>query len=102
MKTDRITDLITTVRIQGNSYYNFSAVFSLLDALISHGITPFLELGNKSFMIQETTVLSYTPVSPTDSREYYQELLRILPDFARACINHFGQSSFDSWYFEIS
>ncbi len=98
----RITDLITTVRIQGNSYYNFSAVFSLLDALISHGITPFLELGNKSFMIQETTVLSYTPVSPTDSREYYQELLRILPDFARACINHFGQSSFDSWYFEIS
>ena len=98
----RITDLITTGSIMGRSFYDFSAVFSLLDVLIARGITPFLELGNKSFLIQETTSLSYTPVSPTDSKEYYQSLLKILPEFARACINHFGQTCFDSWYFEIS
>lgn len=98
----RITDLIRTITIRGNSYYDFSAVFPLLDSLIVRGITPFLELGNKSLLIQETTSISYAPVSPTDSKEYYQNLLSILPEFARACINHYGQSSFDEWYFEIS
>ena len=98
----RITDLIRTNSVRGHSYYDFTAVFSLLDSLVSHGITPFLELGNKSLLIQETTSISYTPVSPTDTKEYYQQLLSILPDFARACINHYGQSAFDKWYFEIS
>ena len=98
----RITDLIRSGSYNGKAYHDFSAVFSLLDPLISRGITPFLELGNKALLIQETTSVSYVPVSPTDTRKYYGELLKILPDFARACINHYGQSSFDSWYFEIS
>ena len=98
----RITDLITQGSIRGKSYYNFSAVFSLLDSLMTRGITPFLELGNKSFQIQETTTVSFAPVSPTDTRKYYQQLLRILPEFVRACINHYGQAAFDGWYFEIS
>ena len=98
----RITDLITAGAIRGRSYYDFSAVFALLDRLIARGITPFLELGNKSFLIQESTVISYAPVSPTDTKAYYRDLLHILPEFARAAINHYGQSEFDRWYFEIS
>ena len=98
----RITDLIRSGTVCGQSYYDFSSVFALLDSLIAHNMTPFLELGNKSFLIQETTTLSYTPVSPTDTREYYTQLLIILPEFAKACINHYGQARFDEWYFEIS
>ena len=98
----RITDLIRSGTVCGQSYYDFSPVFALLDSLIAHNMTPFLELGNKSFLIQETTTLSYTPVSPTDTREYYTQLLIILPEFAKACINHYGQARFDEWYFEIS
>ena len=98
----RITDLIRSGTVCGQSYYDFSSVFALLDSLIAHNMTPFLELGNKSFLIQETTALSYAPVSPTDTREYYTQLLIILPEFAKACINHYGQARFDEWYFEIS
>ena len=98
----RITDLIRSGTVCGQSYYDFSSVFALLDSLIAHNMTPFLELGNKSFLIQETTTLSYTPVSPTDTRKYYTQLLIILPEFAKACINHYGQARFDEWYFEIS
>ena len=98
----RITDLISESRSQGRSFYDFSAVFSLLDSLEIHGIIPFLELGNKAFLIQETTDFSLTPVSPVASKDYYQHLLDVLPHFLRASINHYGQENFDNWCFEIS
>ena len=98
----RITDLISESRSGGRSFYDFSAVFSLLDSLEIRGIIPFLELGNKAFQIQETTDISLTPVSPVASKDYYQHLLDVLPHFLRACINHYGQENFDNWCFEIS
>ena len=98
----RITDLILTSRIGERTCHDYSQVFSLLDHLLAAGITPFLELGNKSFLIQETTSINYTPISPIDSRKYFSDLLVILPGFLRACINHYGQENFDKWYFEIS
>ena len=98
----RITDLITPFRIGGRVLHDYSQVFPLLDSLMAAGITPFLELGNKSFTIQETTSINFTPLSPVDTRKYYSDLLLILPDFLRACVNHYGQENFDRWYFEIS
>ena len=98
----RITDLIRTFRIGKRTFSDYSMVFSLLDQLLGAGITPFLELGNKAFTIQETTTINFVPLSPVDSRKYYSDLLVILPDFLRACINHYGRENFDRWYFEIS
>ena len=98
----RITDLVVTWKIGDRICHDFSQVFFLLDQLMKAGVIPFLELGNKAFTIQETTTISYAPLSPVDSRRYFSELTDILPDFLRACINHYGQENFDRWYFEIS
>ena len=98
----RITDLIAVGRVGNRTFHDYSPVFALLDRLMAAGITPFLELGNKAFLIQETTEINYNPLSPVDTRKYFSELLQILPGFLRACVNHYGQENFDRWYFEIS
>lgn len=98
----RITDLISEYEIAGQYLRDYSAIFMLLDPLRDNQMVPFLELGNKSFLIQESTAISIAPVSPSDSRAYYERLIDILPDFLAACINHYGQEYFDQWYFEIS
>ncbi len=98
----RITDLITSYSIDQKLYYDFSKVFPLLDQLMQNNLTPFLELGNKSFLIQESTAMSLSPVSPGESEDYYRSLEDILPHFIEACINYYGQSAVDTWMFEIS
>lgn len=98
----RITDLIETYEIDGQPFFDYSAVYALLDQLEERRMIPFLELGNKSFLIQESTTLSHAPISASDTREYFSHLIRILPEFLRSCINHYGQESIDRWYFEIS
>ncbi|MGN1022509.1 MAG: hypothetical protein ACI4OJ_03350 [Lachnospiraceae bacterium] len=98
----RITDLVVPYQAGGQEIYDFSSVFSLLDQLLENGITPFLELGNKSLMIQQTNRITLKSESPEPSDLYYDQLEKILPDFVRACINHYGPENFSRWYFEVS
>ena len=98
----RILDLVSTYQAGGQEIYDFSPVFSLLDQLIQNGMTPFLELGNKNLMINQTASLSITPESAGPSDLYYDHLESVLPWFVRACINHYGMESFRNWYFEVS
>jgi len=98
----RILDLVLLFNIADRKIQDFSEVFSLLDVLISNHMTPFLELGNKAFTIQETNTVSFEPDSPMDSASYYARLLDLLPDFLATCINHYGQEEVDTWRFEVS
>lgn len=98
----RIKDLVYEHTVDNHKLYNYTAVFSLLDVVIRNGLYPFLELGNKVFMIQPTATNSLVLDEPLDSAQYYSELLNLLPDFLRACINRYGQECFDKWMFEVS
>ena len=98
----RILDLVMSFQIEKRRILDYSQAFSLLDLLIANHMTPFLELGNKIFTIQETNTRSFEPENVTDSKSYYQKLFTLLPDFLRTCINHYGQEEVDSWRFEVS
>ena len=100
----RITDLISQ-NIAGNKkLYDYTSVFSLLDIVIENRMLPFLELGNKTLLIQVTAAEhdSHALQAPTDSVPYYDSLLELLPEFLQACLNRYGQECFDQWKFEIS
>lgn len=98
----RITDLIRWHNTDNRKLYNFTSVFSLLDVILQKGLLPFLELGNKVFLIQTTASNSLALDKMVDSIQYYDQLLELLPEFVRACINRYGQECFDRWKFEIS
>ncbi|MDD6352360.1 MAG: hypothetical protein PUG16_08210 [Lachnospiraceae bacterium] len=98
----RILDLVTSYQSGGKEILDFSLVFALLDQLMDNGIIPFLELGNKSLKIQQTSSLSISTEDFESAEAYYKRLEEILPSFIRACINHYGPETFDQWYFEVS
>ena len=98
----RILDLVTSYQSGGKEILDFSSVFALLDQLIENDMIPFLELGNKSLKIQQTSSLSITTEDFESADVYYKRLEEILPYFIRACINHYGPEDFDQWYFEVS
>lgn len=98
----RILDFVAEYRAGGTIIYDFSRIFHIIDIMIDHRMLPFLEISNKLFRIQ----LNLSEVVPVnlvkDSSAYYDRTLRLLPDFIRACINRYGQESFDRWRFEVS
>lgn len=98
----RIADLITSYTVDDRTYYDFSHVFSLLDTVRHYGLIPFLDLGNKTFLIQASAWQPIAPQAPEPSRDYYARLEAMLPHLMQACINYYGQSEVDTWYFEIS
>lgn len=98
----RILDLAASYQSAGQEIMDFSLVFALLDQLIDNGMIPFLELGNKSLKIQQTSSLSIPTEDFESADAYYKRLEEILPFFVRACINHYGPENFDQWYFEVS
>lgn len=98
----RITDLVNRYSSAGKELFDFSAVFSLLDTLVQLGITPFLELGYKELIIQKNNSMSLYESLAYRPADYFRHLEEVLPHLIRACINHYGQDEFDTWYFEIS
>jgi len=98
----RITDLIYTRSIGSESIYDYRQVFDLLNILIENHLTPFLELGNKTLMIHETTGTSFNASAAYDPAVYYDRLLTHLPGFLKACINRYGREEVEKWQFEIS
>ena len=98
----RILDPVLLLNADGRKILDFSNIFQLLDTCIFNKMTPFLEIGNKTFMIQETNSIFFEPGSATDPVAYYTKLFELLPDFLATCINHYGQEEVDTWRFEVS
>lgn len=97
----RITDLLQNYSAQKHYSNDYATIFTLFDLMIDNQLRPLLELGYKIFYIQQNTAEYYT--GPSESIiDYYDSILKILPDFLRACINRYGQNELDRWAFEIS
>lgn len=98
----RITDLIRSYRSGKRIFFDYTSVFRLLDQLLSHHIIPFLELGNKQFIIQAANSGILASSRIESSADYYQRLIELLPEFMGSCVNRYGQSEVDRWRFEVS
>lgn len=98
----RLFDLISYTAFHGKTQSNFNLLFHVLDQIIECGMLPHIELSNKLFRIQ----LDQTAAIPVNEAHgtirYFEELVSLMPDFVRACINHFGPESFSKWQFEFS
>lgn len=97
----RIFDLASSYRTESHIFYDFNRIFSILDVMVAHHMHPLIELGNKRFMIQFSTLDTLTPDIPEDTEEYFNYLLNILPHFITAAINRYGPDEMNTWLFEI-
>jgi xylan 1,4-beta-xylosidase len=88
---------------RGESAYNFSYVDQIYDALLEHGVRPFVELG---FMPEELSAnphkrfgFWYHPnVSPPRNYAAWDSMIRAL---ARHLIARYGIDEVAQWYFEV-
>ena len=88
---------------RGESAYNFSYVDQIYDALLAHGVRPFVELG---FMPQGLAAdphmlfgFWYHPnVSPPRSYAAWDSMIRAL---ARHLVARYGIDEVAQWYFEV-
>lgn len=97
----RIFDLASSYRTESHIFYDFNRIFNILDVMVAHHMHPLIELGNKQFMIQFSTLDTLTPDIPEDTEEYFDYLLNILPHFITAAINRYGPDEMSTWLFEI-
>lgn len=98
----RLFDLVSQYSISGKSIYDYNQIFQILDIMIENQMLPFLELSNKLFRIHLSAKENIAKNLVGSTVSYFDQLLEILPDFLRACINRYGQESVNSWRFEIS
>jgi beta-xylosidase/AraC-like DNA-binding protein len=98
----RLFDLVSQYSISGRSIYDYNQIFQILDIMIENRMLPFLELSNKLFRIHLSAKENIAKNLVGSTVSYFDQLLEILPDFLRACINRYGQESVNSWRFEIS
>lgn len=98
----RIVDLISVTTIRGQEIADYNEALRLLDQLIENGMTPYLELGNKTLIVQENNNVGFATAVSVDAEDYFNYLLHVLPGFLRTCINYYGQSEVDRWRFEVS
>ena len=97
-----IIDTISSFHTTDDILYDFTDTLYLLDILIRQNILPFLELGNKQFMIQENMMSYISSDQLMNSDEYFKNLLSVLPSFLHACVNRYGEDAVSSWRFEVS
>ncbi len=100
----RVLDLLdsTTIHeINGQIFYGFERIFTILDLLIDLKLIPFIVIGNRykknASHTNDLTALS----SSEDYQNYYKKLSKILPPFIRSCCNRYGVSEVARWQFEI-
>jgi beta-xylosidase len=98
----RLFDLVSQYSIGGKSIYDYNQIFQILDIMVENRMLPFLELSNKLFRIHLSAKENIAKNLVGSTVSYFDQLLEILPDFLRACINRYGQESVNSWRFEIS
>lgn len=87
---------------QGQTVYDFSKLFEIIDFMRSIELLPFFELGNKPFEIYNAN--AYADVGHKtflDPLSYDTFFFHIFPAFIRAAISRYGFAYFNSWKFEL-
>ena len=84
------------------TFYDFSAVFRLIDFMYSIHLKPFFDIDVKPFKLYrepEDSSIHYTAYLGTE--RYDERLFNLLPHFIRECVARYGFDEFASWKFEI-
>lgn len=85
----------------GNPIYNFTYIDRLFEFFYSIGLKPFVELGfmpEKLAKNIKTIMYRKSIISMPKDIEKWKGLLKA---FIEHCINHFGKTEVESWYFEV-
>ena len=95
--------LLTNVHnMEGQTTYDFSRLFDVIDYLLNIQMKPLFELTNKPFHIYKADELELTDYNTFLEAEKYDEyFFSVLPVFIRACITRYGFDEFASWKFEL-
>lgn len=98
----RIFDLIERSALGDRTVYDYEQIFHLIDIMVLNHLHPFFEISNKLYRLH----LSHIEMIPLNifpsSEEYYEDLLRLLPEFLKTCRNRYGNEEVRTWRFEIS
>lgn len=81
--------------------YEFDYVYQVLDFLLAHNLIPFIDLGDKYYKYSPRFNEMQFVNTAESSKTYYDNLLRMLPDFIRACCNRYGKKEVVKWHFEV-
>ncbi len=94
-------DIIHPITIDNQKMYDFAKLFRVLDFFKEVDLKPFLELGNKPYKINITSVDHIQLSKNPETTDYYESLLDILPHFLKNCINRYGYDYVSQWRFEL-
>lgn len=86
---------------EGEVYYNFNHVDSLLDLLLDNGLKPFIELGfmPKELSTKENQLFYWdSNISSPKSMDKWENLIEA---FTKHIINRYGIDRVQDWYFEF-
>ncbi|MDD6161086.1 MAG: helix-turn-helix domain-containing protein [Oscillospiraceae bacterium] len=85
-----------------NGGYNYSAFDQLIDMLLSNGLTPFLDLTNRSnYLVLKNQTFVYPTAAKISRVEAERLFLDKVSHLLRHCLNTFGISEVERWGFEI-
>ena len=97
----RVTNILSMVYTyygKGKNYtFNFSKVFEITDFILSLGMKPLFDLGDKSpdIFLPEGNI---TVGDPEVLNPIYNEMV---PELLRTCVNHYGYEEVSTWKFEL-
>ena len=93
---------VYSVDKNGNPFYNWTYVDHIYDALLAHGIKPYVEISFMPNDLAEKKILQpfwYHPnISPPAS---YAKWDALITAFARHLIARYGINEVSQWYFEV-
>ena len=97
-RVTNILSMVYTYYDKGKNYtFNFSKVFEIIDFILSLGLKPLFDLGDKSpdIFLPEGNI---TIGDPETLNPIYDEMV---PELLRTCVNHYGYEEVSTWKFEL-
>lgn len=97
----RPLDLVYCYSQNDTVFYNFESIFRVLDYFQELQLKPFLEVGYKDAKVHTRFTETYIISDREEIEFYYSRIIRILPQFIRACCNRYGINSVREWKFSV-
>ncbi len=85
---------------ESGGIYNFSRLFQILDFLLEHQITPFLNLGSKPKKIVTMGMQNVMEAKKERKLGDLRSYQRLLTEFIRQCVVRYGLGAVETWKFE--
>ena len=80
--------------------YNFSRLDMIIDFLLENEMRPYIELGNKPFLLMQSSVETLSNIRRTEPFSNLQEYSDFLHSMVRHYVNRYGIEEVEKWYFE--